>query len=97
MKIKKDTKESYQWIASLIVLIAGIALVFLNLYQVPIGKIDSSVLGAFGMFLGFTGAVWQIDLKYDYKNKELENRLERHDHRHGTRSEEDFEEDDAIE
>lgn len=92
MNIKKNTKESYQWIASLFVLICGIVMVFLNLYQVPIGKIDSSVLGAFGMFLGFVGAVWQIDLKYDYKNKELEHRLERHDHMHGTRAEETEEE-----
>lgn len=75
MKIQKDTKEFVQFIGSLIVLIAGIVLVFTGLHMPPRGNIDPSVLTAFGMFLGFVGAVWNIDIKYAYKIHELEAKL----------------------
>lgn len=67
----KQTKERIQFIASLFVLLAGIALVFIGLFLQPVGIIHYTVLSAFGMFLTFVGAVWQIDVKYAFKTEEL--------------------------
>lgn len=69
--IDKGTKEYIQFIASLMVLFFGIALVFISLFLPPLGIISPSVITVFGMFLGFVGAVWNIDIKYEYKTKEL--------------------------
>lgn len=75
MKFNKDTKEFIQFISSLFVLITGIVMIFISLFMDPVGQIHPSVIGTFGMFLGFVGAVWNIDIKYTYKVKELENEL----------------------
>lgn len=69
--IPKGTREAVQFIASLVVLGLGIALVFISLFLPPIGIINPSVITVFGMFLGFVGAVWNIDLKYAFKTEEL--------------------------
>lgn len=71
MNIKKDTKEAVQFILAGVVLLSGIALVFVGLFLPPIGIIDASVITCFGLFLGFVGTVWGLDLKYDYKTREL--------------------------
>ena len=74
MKLSKGTKEAIQFSLAGVVLIAGIALVFISLFIPPQGVIDASVITAFGLFLGFVGAVWGLDLKYDYKTRELVDR-----------------------
>lgn len=74
-KLDKDTKEWGQFIASLVVLVMGIVMVFVAMFIPPLGVIDPSVIGVFGMFLAFVGSVWQIDIKYTYKARELECRL----------------------
>lgn len=71
MKIAKGTKEAAQFILAGFVLIAGVVLIFVSLFIPPEGVIDASVITAFGMFLGFVGTVWGLDLKYDYKTREL--------------------------
>lgn len=68
----KFNKETIQFYASLVVLLAGIALVFISLFLQPVGVIHYTVITVFGMFLTFVGAVWQIDVKYSFKTKELE-------------------------
>lgn len=68
---KLDTKETIQFIASLVLLVIGIVLVFLGFYAVPIGEIHYTVITVFGMFLTFVGAIWQIDVKYEFKTQEL--------------------------
>ena len=68
----KTNKETIQFYASLVVLLAGIALVFISLFLQPVGVIHYTVITVFGMFLTFVGAVWQIDVKYSFKTKELE-------------------------
>lgn len=73
--IKKGTRDIIQFISSLITLVAGIVLVFLGFFAVPIGVIDYTVITAFGLFLSFVGAVWHIDLKYDFKTKEIEREI----------------------
>ena len=75
--IKKGTRDIIQFISSLITLIAGIVLVFLGFFAVPFGVIDYSVITAFGLFLSFVGAVLHIDLKYDFKTKEIEREIKK--------------------
>ncbi len=75
--IDKGTKEYVQFITSVVVLFLGIALVFISLFLPPLGIISPSVITVFGMFLGFVGAVWNIDIKYEYKTKELMRDLRR--------------------
>lgn len=69
--IDKGTREYYQFLSSLVVLFLGIVLVFVSLFLPPLGAISPGVITVFGMFLGFVGAVWNIDIKYEYKTKEL--------------------------
>ena len=75
--VKKGTRDIIQFISSLITLIAGIVLVFLGFFAVPIGVIDYTVITAFGLFLSFVGAVWHIDLKYDFKTREIEREIKK--------------------
>jgi len=68
-------KDKIQFGASLFVLLSGIVLVFISLFLQPVGIIHYTVISVFGMFLTFVGAVWQVDVKYDFKTKELAERL----------------------
>lgn len=70
--------KQIQFYASLLVLLAGIVLVFISLFLQPVGIIHYTVLSAFGMFLTFVGAVWQLDVKYTFKTEELRSEYERH-------------------
>lgn len=92
--IDKGTKEYIQFIASLVVLLFGIALVFISLFLPPLGIISPSVITVFGMFLGFVGAVWNIDIKYEYKTKEMMTDLRREElkYRHLSEDEEQTDE-----
>lgn len=72
----KEKKEQIQFLASLGVLLGGIVLIFIALFLQPVGVIHYSVITVFGMMLTFIGAVWQIDLKYDFKAKELKREIE---------------------
>ena len=76
-QLKKGNRDIIQFISSLITLIAGIVLVFLGFFAVPIGVIDYTVITAFGLFLSFVGAVWHIDLKYDFKTREIEREIKK--------------------
>lgn len=92
-----ETKnKQIQFYASLLVLIAGIALVFISLFLQPVGIIHYTVLSAFGMFLTFVGAVWQLDVKYTFKTEELRTEYERH-YRHHPRKKVEYEEDTEYE
>ena len=75
MYLEKASKENLQFISSLFVLFAGLVLVFISLFIKPTGEIHPSVITAFGMFLSFVGAVWHLDLKYDFKTRELEHHI----------------------
>lgn len=72
----KDKKEQVQFLSSIGVLVAGIVLVFIAIFLEPVGVIHYSVITVFGMMLTFIGAVWNIDLHYDFKTKELRRELE---------------------
>lgn len=75
MRIDKSTKDKIQFFASLVVLLAGIVLVFVALLLEPVGIIHYSVLSAFGMLLTFVGAVWNLDVKYTFKTEEMRSQL----------------------
>lgn len=89
--ITKGTKEYVQFVTSLVVLFLGIVLVFVSLFLPPLGIISPSVITVFGMFLGFVGAVWNIDIKYEYKTKELMRDVRREELRYGRQEEADEE------
>lgn len=72
----KERKEQIQFLSSLGVLLGGLTLIFIALFLQPVGVIHYSVITVFGMLLTFVGAVWNIDLKYDFKAKELRRELE---------------------
>ena len=76
-QFEKGNRDIIQFISSLITLLAGIVLVFLGFFAVPIGVIDYSVITSFGLFLSFVGAVWNIDIKYDFKTKEIEREIKK--------------------
>ena len=69
-------KEQTQFLASVGVLVAGLVLIFISVFLEPVGVIHYSVITVFGMLLTFVGAVWNIDLHYDFKTKELRRELE---------------------
>ena len=73
--MNKITKDRIQFDASLLVLLSGIALVFVALFLEPVGIIHYSVLSAFGMLLTFVGAVWNLDIKYTFKTEEMRSQL----------------------
>ena len=75
MRMNKITKDRIQFDASLLVLLSGIALVFVALFLEPVGIIHYSVLSAFGMLLTFVGAVWNLDIKYTFKTEEMRSQL----------------------
>lgn len=56
--MKESTKETIKFIASVLVLVAGIALVFIGLFMPPKGVIDATVLTALGELLAFVGGCW---------------------------------------
>lgn len=72
----KDKKEQAQFLSSIGVLVAGIVLVFIAIFLEPVGIIHYSVITVFGMLLTFVGAVWNLDLHYDFKTKELRRELQ---------------------
>lgn len=54
-----------------ILALAGIALLFLGFYAIPLGEISASVLTAFGEIATFSGALLGIDYTYRYKRHKL--------------------------
>lgn len=64
-----EKKLKLQFIMACVVVIAGLALLFIGLFCPPSGKIDSSVLVAFGEVATFAGALIGVD--YHYRFREL--------------------------
>lgn len=58
--ISDNTKEDVKFISSVLLLIAGVVIVFISLYLPPIGVVDSSILTLIGENFCFVGAVWGI-------------------------------------
>ena len=50
--------------------VAGVILLFLGFSLPPSGEIDPSVLVAFGEISTFAGALFGVDYKYKYRDRE---------------------------
>lgn len=58
-----------QLIIAVILTISGLVLVFMGFWVNPTGKIDNSVLVAFGEISTFAGALFGVDYTYKIKYK----------------------------
>ncbi|NDV45510.1 hypothetical protein D0T49_00385 [Paludibacter sp. 221] len=65
-------KLKFQLIISALLIIVGCGLLIAGFCVPPVGKIDNSVLIAFGEILTFVGTVFGID--YSYKSKIQKNK-----------------------
>ena len=65
--ITPDKKLTYQFILAVFMIIAGIVLLFMGFYSLPIGEIHGSVLTAFGEICMFSGSIIGIDYRYKAK------------------------------
>lgn len=74
-QLKMTTDHKIQLAASVLLVLAGLVLIFSGFWVIPTGVIHPSVLTAFGEVLTFVGAIWGIDFHYKYKVhiKEKEN------------------------
>lgn len=76
-RISISTKLTIQVVMAVLLIIAGIIMLFLGFYTDPTGEIHDSVLIAYGEVSTFAGALLGIDYTYKYKIfKEAENKGE---------------------
>ena len=66
-KLTTETKLSLQFILGCLVIIAGLTLLFLGFYAIPLGEIAPSVLTAFGEAATFSGALIGVDYNYKFR------------------------------
>ena len=66
-RISQDTKLTIQVILSIVLIVAGLTLLFLGFYSNPEGEIHDSILIAYGEVSTFAGALLGIDYTYKYK------------------------------
>lgn len=71
-----DHKIIWQYVASTLVLLSGLVLIFCSFFTPPSGVIDASVLTAFGEALSFVGAVWGIAATSARKVYEIDKKYE---------------------
>lgn len=93
--IKEDTKRAVEFWFALLLVVAGLVLLFLGFYSVPIGEISASVLTAYGETATFAGSLLGIDYSYRFKRDKLYLEDERHRRAHKydlPRPEEQYEE-----
>lgn len=67
MKDKELKKFTLELIIATGLIVAGITLLFLGFYAVPLGEISASVLTAFGETGTFAGAILGVDYSYRFK------------------------------
>ncbi len=72
--MRSERKSDIQFILAIIVILAGLVLMFMGFYAVPIGEISASVLTALGECFTFGGSLWGIERTYHYKTAELEHK-----------------------
>ena len=72
--MKSEKKSTIQFFMAIIVILAGLVLMFMGFFAVPIGQISASVLTALGECFTFGGSLWSIERTYHYKTAELEHK-----------------------
>lgn len=68
----KKYLQSIQLAAAAVVLVTGLALLFIGIFCPPKGEIHNSVLIAWGESLTFVGSIFGIDYSYRYRNRKLD-------------------------
>ena len=58
--MNQDTKDWIKFISSIVLLVAGVVLIFISIYLPPVGYIDTSVLTVIGEIFTFVGASFGI-------------------------------------
>lgn len=58
--MNQDTKDWIKFISSIVLLVAGVVLIFISIYLPPIGQIHASVITVIGEIFTFVGAVFGI-------------------------------------
>ena len=79
MEIKRfsqDTKLTIQIILSIILVFAGLTLLFFGFFAPPQGDISNSVLVAYGEVSTFAGSLLGVDYHYRYKVYKIDADLE---------------------
>lgn len=71
-KLTSEEKLSLQFILGVFVVIAGLTLLFLGFFAVPLGEIAPSVLTAFGEAATFSGALIGVDYKYKFDRYKID-------------------------
>ena len=51
--MNQDTKDWIKFISSIVLLVAGVVLIFISIYLPPVGHIDTSVLTVIGEIFTF--------------------------------------------
>ena len=71
-KDQTKTKLNIQLALGIILVVAGLTLLFLGFYAHPIGDITNSVLVAYGEVSTFAGALIGVDYSYKYRTFKIE-------------------------
>lgn len=71
-RLNETEKLTIQFWLGVLVVLAGLTLLFLGFYAVPIGEIAPSVLTAFGEAATFSGALIGVDYRYRFNILKLE-------------------------
>lgn len=58
--MNQDTKDWIKFISSIVLLVAGVVLIFISIYLPPIGQIHTSVLTVIGEIFTFVGSIFGI-------------------------------------
>lgn len=66
-RLSEKNKLTIQFFVGLFVILAGLALLYMGFYAIPIGVIDPTVLTAFGEAATFSGALIGVDYNYRFR------------------------------
>lgn len=58
--MNQDTKDWIKFISSIVLLVAGVVLIFISIYLPPVGSISTSVITVIGEIFTFVGAIFGI-------------------------------------
>lgn len=75
-RFSQDTKLTIQIILSIILVFAGLTLLFFGFFAPPHGDISNSVLVAYGEVSTFAGSLLGVDYHYKYKVYKIDADLE---------------------
>lgn len=79
MERKELNRLNLQLIAGVVLVVAGLVLIFLGLFIPPKGEIHNSVLIAYGEISTFAGALIGVDYHYRFREFERTTRRTRED------------------